>query len=166
MHPTTCNAKKPNKKQKNKTKKTKKNRHNDSQYSSLDIVCILVLLSKMEIFWFWSRGSGLWVSYPTILNLFFYHFFFTFYTPPHNSDGVLWFHLGSPSVRLSIVCPSVRFLVPDDNLSKHQWIFTKLGMCIDIMEIWFGTANGQILSNFLWSYLPETCPYFCFQMIT
>ena len=39
------------------------------------------------------------------------------------------------------------FLFPDDNLSKHQWIFTKLGMCIDIMEIWFGMANGQILTE-------------------
>ena len=37
------------------------------------------------------------------------------------------------------------FSFPDDNLSKHQWIFTKLGMCIDIVEIWFGIANGQIL---------------------
>ena len=37
---------------------------------------------------------------------------------------------------------------PDDNLSKHQWIFTKLGMCIDIMEIWFGIANVQFSSNF------------------
>ena len=40
------------------------------------------------------------------------------------------------------------FLYPDDNLSKRQWIFTKLGMCIDIMEIWFGIANGQISSIF------------------
>ena len=24
-------------------------------------------------------------------------------------------------------------------------IFTKFGMCIDIVEIWFGIANGQIL---------------------
>ena len=31
-------------------------------------------------------------------------------------------------------------------MSKCQWIFTKLGMCIDIKEIWFGIANGQILS--------------------
>ena len=59
----------------------------------------------------------------------------------------------------------------DDNLSKHQWIFTKLGMCIDIVEIRFRIANGQILSifdrvTFLGSYLPETRPYFCFQMIT
>ena len=42
--------------------------------------------------------------------------------------------------------PSV-FLFLDGNLSK-QWIFTKLGMCIDIVEIWFGNANGQISSNF------------------
>ena len=54
----------------------------------------------------------------------------------------------SPSVRPSVIRPSVRFSFPDDNLSKHQWIFTKLDMCIDIVEIWFGIANGQISSNF------------------
>ena len=66
--------------------------------------------------------------------------------------GVLWFHVGRPwvclSVRPSCIRPSVRFSFPDDNLSKHQWIFTKLGVCIDILEIWFGIANGQILSIF------------------
>ena len=36
------------------------------------------------------------------------------------------------------------FSFPDDNLSKHKGIFTKLGMCIDIVEICFGVANGQI----------------------
>ena len=40
------------------------------------------------------------------------------------------------------------FTFVDDNMSKHQWIFTKLGMCIDIVEILFRIANGQILSNF------------------
>ena len=40
------------------------------------------------------------------------------------------------------------FSFPDDNLTKHQWIFTKLGLCIDIVEIWFVIANGQILLNF------------------
>ena len=40
------------------------------------------------------------------------------------------------------------FSFPDDKLSKHQCIITKLGMCIDIMEIWFGIANGQISSIF------------------
>ena len=70
-----------------------------------------------------------------------------FYTPPHDSGGVLWFHIGRPCVCPS-ACPSIRFLFPDDNLSKHQWISTKLGMCIDIVEIWFGIADGQISSNF------------------
>ena len=48
------------------------------------------------------------------------------------------------SVRPSYVRPAVRFSFPDDNLSKHQRIFIKLGMCIDIVEIWFGIANGQM----------------------
>ena len=39
------------------------------------------------------------------------------------------------SVCPSVVCPSIHFSFPDDNLSKHQWIFTKLGMCIDIVDI-------------------------------
>ena len=42
---------------------------------------------------------------------------------------------------------SIRFSFPDDNLSKQRWIFTKLGMCIDIVEIWVGIADGQNLSN-------------------
>ena len=40
--------------------------------------------------------------------------------------------------RWTFVClsirPSVCFSFPDDNLSKHQCFFIKLGMCIDIME--------------------------------
>ena len=51
----------------------------------------------------------------------------------------------------SSVCLSVRlsvFSLQDDNLNKYQWIFTKLVMWIDIVEIWFGIANGQILSIF------------------
>ena len=81
-----------------------------------------------------------------------------FYTPPHDSGGVLWFHFGSPCVRPSVF----RFQMIT---YKHQWIFTKLGICIDLVEIWFGIANGQISSNFD-SYLPETRPYFRFRMIT
>ena len=46
------------------------------------------------------------------------------------------------------VHPSVSISFPDDNLSKHHWIFTKLGMCIDIVEIWFWIADVQISSNF------------------
>ena len=78
--------------------------------------------------------------------------FFVFYTLPHNSGRVLWFRVGGPCVRLSIhpsvILTSVLFLFRDDKLSKLQWIFTKFGMCIDIVEIWFGIANGQISSNF------------------
>ena len=48
-----------------------------------------------------------------------------------------------PSVHLSYVCQSV-FSLPDDNLSKYQWIFSNLGICIGIMEIWCGIANRQI----------------------
>ena len=49
----------------------------------------------------------------------------------------------------------------DDNLSKYQWIFTKLGMCIDIVDIWFEIANGQISSIFHKSYLPTTGLWRC-----
>ena len=35
---------------------------------------------------------------------------------------------------------------PDDNLSECQWIVTKLGLCIDIMEIWVEIVNRQISS--------------------
>ena len=38
--------------------------------------------------------------------------------------------------------------------SKHQWIFTKLGVCIDIVDIWFGIANGQ-MSNFYGVFCPR-----------
>ena len=55
-----------------------------------------------------------------------------------------------PFICQSYIHPSVRISFPDNNLSKHQWIFTKLGLCIDIVngQIWFGIVNGQILSNF------------------
>ena len=31
----------------------------------------------------------------------------------------------------------------DDILSKRQWIFTKLGVCIDIVEIWLGLLMSK-----------------------
>ena len=40
------------------------------------------------------------------------------------------------------------FSFPDNNLSKYQLIFTKLSVCIDIVENWFGIAHGQTLSIF------------------
>ena len=37
------------------------------------------------------------------------------------------------------------FCFPDDNLSKYQWIFTKLGMCIDIVET---SGLGLLMGKF------------------
>ena len=60
------------------------------------------------------------------------------------------------SIHPSVVHLSIHLgLFLDDNLIKHQWIFTKLGMFIEIVEIWFGIADGQISSNF-YVYLPVT----------
>ena len=66
------------------------------------------------------------------------------------------------SVRLS-VRPSVHFSFPDNNLSKHQWIFTELGMCIDIVQI----CLGMLMAKFR-QFLTELSarPYFRFQTIT
>ena len=36
------------------------------------------------------------------------------------------------------------FSFPDDNCSKFQLIFIKLSVCIDIVKIWLGIADGQI----------------------
>ena len=40
------------------------------------------------------------------------------------------------------------FFILGQNLSKSQGILTKLGMCIDMKEIWFRIANGQVSSMF------------------
>ena len=43
-------------------------------------------------------------------------------------------------------CNMSVFSFPDDSFSKYQWIFTKLGVCIDIVETSFGIADVQISS--------------------
>ena len=65
------------------------------------------------------------------------------------------------------ICPSIcrMFLFPGDNFSKYQWIFMKFGVCIVIVGIWFGIADGQILS-ISDSYQSATCPYLHFSVIT
>ena len=45
------------------------------------------------------------------------------------------------------------FVFWDNELSKYQWISTKLDICIDIVELWFGFADRQILlifDSYLW----------------
>ena len=53
------------------------------------------------------------------------------------------------------------FSFPDDNLSKHQWIFTKLDMCIHIVEIWFGIAMRKF-QQFLMELSARDTPIFSF----
>ena len=68
------------------------------------------------------------------------------------------------SVRLLYIHLSI-FSFLDDNLSKCQWIVTKLGICIDMVKFcirianWI--ANGHISLSFD-SYLPVTS-VFCFR---
>ena len=109
----------------------------------------------MPVFIFYGRAVNISLMVPL------------FYASPQNSGGVLWFHVGRPcvcpSVRLPHVRPYVRISFLDDNLSKPEWIFSKLGMFIDIVEIWFGTAYRQISLTF--DSLPATRPYFCLRTI-
>ena len=76
----------------------------------------------------------------------------SFYTLPQIVVGIMvprWTSVCHPSIRCpSSHCLSVRISFLNDNLSKHQPIFTKLGMYIDIVEVWFGIANRHISSNF------------------
>ena len=78
---------------------------------------------------------------------------------PTTGAGYNGFLLAVPvSVHLAYVCSSVvdtygHPYFPFWMMSKYQWIFTKLDMCIDIVEISFGIANGRI-SSVLYSDLP------------
>ena len=55
----------------------------------------------------------------------------------------IWFEIADQFLtELSASATLISF--QDNNLSKSQWIFTKLEMCIDIVEIWFGIAFGYI----------------------
>ena len=50
--------------------------------------------------------------------------------------------------RWSSVSPSIRLSFPDDNRVNINGFSPNFGMCIDIVEIWFGIANGHISSIF------------------
>ena len=57
--------------------------------------------------------------------------------------------VGCPYVRLSVLHPSVHiFRFRMITWVNVNWIFTKLCVCIDLVEVWFGIANGQIPSSF------------------
>ena len=66
-----------------------------------------------------------------------------FYTLPLSFGGILWHHIGCPYVWLVFF-----FFLVNKTWCNCQWSFTKLGMCIDIVEIWFWIIYGQICQFF------------------
>ena len=67
---------------------------------------------------------------------------------------------------LTVICRQHAYIfVSRRQFSKCQWIFTKLGTCIDIVEILFGIANGQVLS-ICDSCLSVTQQHFRFRTMT
>ena len=68
---------------------------------------------------------------------------------------ILWSSaLGFADRQISSICDGVIYLghvhifISGLITTKYQWIFTKLGVCIDIMDSCFVIANGRILSIF------------------
>ena len=83
----------------------------------------------------------------------------------------IWFGIANGQIlsifdRVICLQPVSNFNSMMITLVNINGFFTKLNMCIDIVEIWFGIADGQILSIFDKSYVPTTSPYFHFQEIT
>ena len=105
-----------------------------------------------------TTGCGNFIKRHTVYRL--YRFLLLYgYMGSHWMSVCMSVH---PSISPTSDCLSVRISFPDDNLSKHQWIFTKLGMCIYIVEIWFGIANEQISSNFDGVICPRHAHIFVF----
>ena len=76
---------------------------------------------------------------------------------------ILWIIIICVPICLSsIPLSTVSFL--DNNLS--QWIFTKLGMYIGIVKIWFGIAYWQVLSIFDRDTCQQHVFFFCIWTIT
>ena len=95
------------------------------------------------------------VFFFTILYVIFFrvvYFFCAFHNLPHDSGRILWFHIGrlcvGPSIHPFVIHPSACLSIfcfgTITYLSKYWRIFTKLGVCIDIVGVWFEIANGQI----------------------
>ena len=53
------------------------------------------------------------------------------------------------SVRPSVVRPSVCFLFPDDNFSKHQWILPNLEIALILLRSGLGLLMGKFRQIFM-----------------
>ena len=63
----------------------------------------------------------------------------------------------------SVICLSI-FSLPDDNLIKYHWIFAKIFMCIDIVEIWLMGLQMRkfFFHQFLTQLSAQDMPVFSF----
>ena len=89
---------------------------------------------------------------------------------PQDSSGVLWYHVGCLCICQFDCHTSVH---PYFCFQVKTWVMSMdfhqicQNWCVHwYVEIWFGIANGQILSIFWQSYLPAAHPDFHFWMIT
>ena len=78
----------------------------------------------------------------------------------------IWFGIANRQISSILTELSARdtsiFLFLDDNLSKCQWIFTKLHTFVCALILW-RSGSGLLMGKF---YLPGTHPYFPFRTIT
>ena len=75
-------------------------------------------------------------------------FYFIFHTPPHNSDGVLWFHVGRQCVCPSVRRPFVRFSFQDDNLSNINRFSRNLVRALILWRSGLGLLMGTFRQIF------------------
>ena len=85
--------------------------------------------------WTWINVNGFWPNLVCALILW------------RPGLGLLMGKLPQILTELSAQNTSIVWF-PDDNMSKYQWISTRLDIWINIVEIWLGNANGQISSVF------------------
>ena len=56
--------------------------------------------------------------------------------------------IGKLSIFDIVICPQYIYFTFRTITSESEWIFSKFDLCIDIVEICFRIAHGQILSIF------------------
>ena len=59
-------------------------------------------------------------------------------------------------------CDTFVFLFLDNNLGRSQWIFTKLDVCIDVVESWFGMGKFHQFVSELSAHDMITAGYYRF----
>ena len=74
----------------------------------------------------------------------------------------IWFWIANGQILTQLSARDMPiFSIPDDNLSKYQWIFAKLGMCIDMWRSSLGLLIGKFC-QFLTELSARDMPVFLF----